>query len=81
MMRWLFIGFCLFFLSGCASRWENSTKRSSEYYTDDRNCQAETGGVSKGIEPGQVRMSYESCMWQLGWRKKQSIWFFDPVSQ
>lgn len=81
IMRWALIGFFVFFLVGCASRWEHSTKRPSEFYTDDRICQSETGDVSKGIEPGKERMSYESCMWQLGWHKKQSVWFFDSVSQ
>ncbi len=81
MMRWVLIGFFALFLSGCASRWEHSTKRTSEFYADDRSCQAETGGASKVIESGGERMSYESCMWQEGWRKKQSIWFFDPAVQ
>lgn len=81
MMRWILIGLCVVFLAGCASRWEHSTKLTSEFYADDRSCQAETGGASKGLEPGRERISYESCMWQQGWRKKQSIWFFDPVSQ
>jgi hypothetical protein len=81
MMRWIWIGCIVFLLGGCASRWEHSTKRPSEFYADDRACQAETGGASKGIEPGQERMSYESCMWQRGWHKKQRIWFFDPVAQ
>ncbi len=81
MMRWVLIGLFVFFLNGCASRWEHSTKRTSEFYVDDRHCQAETGGASKSIEPGQERVSYESCMWDLGWHKKQTIWFFDPVSK
>lgn len=81
MIRWVLLGVCVIFLTGCASRWEHSTKRTSEFYADDQSCQAETGGASKGLEPGLERTSYESCMWQKGWRKKQSIWFFDPVSQ
>ena len=81
MMRWVL--FCLFvvLLCGCASRWEHSTKGVSEFYADDRDCQAETGGASKSLDPGKERMSFESCMWQKGWRKKQSIWFFDPTPQ
>ena len=81
MMRWFLIGFLVFFLSGCVSRWEHSTKRTSEFYDDDRSCQAETGGASVIIEPGGERMSYESCMWEKGWRKKASVWFFDPGDQ
>jgi len=81
MMRWLLVGLFVLFLSGCASRWEHSTKRTSEFYADDRSCQAETGGASKALEPGSERLSYESCMWQKGWHKKQSIWFFDPAVQ
>jgi hypothetical protein len=81
MMRWVMIGLLMVFLSGCASRWEHSTKRTSEYYADDRDCQIESGGAAQGLEPGKERTSFESCMWQKGWRKKQSIWFFDPVVQ
>lgn len=81
MMRWVLVGLFVIFLCGCASRWEHSTKRTSEFYADDRSCQAETGGASKTIEPGSERVSYESCMWQRGWRKKQSVWFFDPAVQ
>lgn len=81
MMRLIVAWVCLLVLAGCASRWEHSTKRPGEFYADDRDCQAETGGVSKGIEPGTERVSYESCMWQKGWHKKQSIWFFNPSSQ
>ena len=81
MIRWVLVGLFILFLSGCASRWEHSTKRTSEFYADDRDCQAETGSASKAIDPRGERMSFESCMWQKGWRKKQSIWFFDPVSQ
>lgn len=79
-MRWLLIGVAVVFLFGCAARWEHSSKRQAEFYPDDRDCQASTGSASSVIEPGQERISYESCMWEKGWRKKQSIWFFDPAS-
>ncbi len=78
MKSWLLIVMCMLMLAGCASRWEHASKLPSEYYADDRDCQAMTGGASRGIEPGQERVSYESCMWEKGWHKKQSIWFFDP---
>ncbi len=81
MMRLVLIGLFLLFLSGCASRWEHSTKRTSEFFEDDRICQAETGGASKAPDPVGERVSYESCMWQQGWRKKQSVWFFDSAGQ
>ena len=81
MMRWFVIGLMMLFVAGCASRWEHSTKRQAEFYADDRVCQGETGGPSQGIEKNQERVSYESCMWQKGWRKKQKIWFFDPSGQ
>lgn len=68
-------------LTGCAARWEHATKRQSEFFADDRECQALTGGAAQGVEPGTPRLSYESCMWERGWHKKQSIWFFDPVAQ
>jgi hypothetical protein len=80
MVRWLMIGVCVLLLTGCASRWEHASKRPSEFYADDRDCQIETGGASKAIEPGSDRMTYESCMWEKGWHKKVSIWFFDPGS-
>lgn len=80
-MRWVFLVLAATFLVGCASRWEHDSKRTSEFYADDRSCQSEAGGASRALEPGQDRVSYESCMWQKGWHKKQSIWFFDPVSQ
>mgnify|MGYP001819337366 CR=1 FL=1 len=80
MLRWLVLGVFVIFLCGCASRWEHSTKRPSEYYADDRECQVDAGGADQGLTPGSDRTSYESCMWQRGWRKKQSIWFFDPPS-
>ena len=81
MMRWVLFGLFVVLLSGCASRWEHATKRTSEFYADDMNCQAATGGASKGLEPLQERVSYENCMWQKGWRKKKSNWFFDPAIQ
>ena len=81
MMRWAVLGFCLLLMSGCVSRWEHSTKRPGEFYIDDRDCQVMAGGASQGLQPGEDRISYESCMWERGWHKKQSIWFFDPVSQ
>ncbi len=81
MMRLVLVCSFLFLLVGCASRWEHATKRTSEFFTDDRNCQSETGSASRAIDPGGERVSYESCMWQKGWHKKQSIWFFDPSEQ
>ena len=81
MVRLLWFGLFVFLLSGCASRWEHSTKGPSEFYADDRDCQAQTGGPTKGIEPRQERVSFESCMWQKGWRNKQSIWFFNPTDK
>lgn len=77
-MKYLIVLLSVLFMVGCASRWEHASKQPSEYYGDDRECQSLTGGASRGIEPGSERMSYESCMWERGWRKKQSIWFFDP---
>lgn len=79
MMRWFLLGLLLVLLCGCASRWEHSEKHQSEFYSDDSDCQVMAGGVSRGIEPGQERVSYESCMWERGWRKKKSVWFFDPA--
>ena len=79
MLRWVLVGLLALFACGCASRWEHSTKLSSEFYADDRDCQVQTGSASQAIEPGQERMSYESCMWDKGWRKKKSVWFFDPT--
>ena len=78
MMRWLMLSVCMVVLIGCASRWEHASKSSNEFYADDRDCQVETGGASKGIDAGSERLSYESCMWQKGWHMKHSIWFFDP---
>ena len=73
------IGLALLLLAGCASRWEHATKRRSDFYADDRECQVVAGGAARGVEAGSVRTSYESCMWERGWHKKSSIWFFDPT--
>ena len=78
MLRWLLLVLAVLFLFGCASRWEHASKMPSEFYADDRECQVVAGGAERGLEPGGERMSYETCMWQKGWRKKQSVWFFDP---
>ena len=80
MMRWFVVGCLVLLMCGCANRWEHSTKRPSEFYADDRECQVEAGGAQQALEHGRdsERTSYESCMWQKGWRKKASIWFFDP---
>jgi hypothetical protein len=79
MLRWLLIGGCVLILCGCVNRWENASKRPSEFYADDRDCQAIAGSASQGLDPGSDRISYESCMWDRGWHKKQTIWFFDPT--
>jgi hypothetical protein len=78
MLRWFLVVLCALVVTGCASKWEHSSKASSEFYSDDRECQVAAGGADRGLTPGSERTSYESCMWQKGWRKKQSIWFFDP---
>lgn len=78
MMRWFVVGVLMVLLCGCASRWEHSTKRPAEFYADDRECQVVTGDASQAIEPRQERVTYEGCMWDKGWRKKRSVWFFDP---
>jgi hypothetical protein len=80
-MRQLAIGLMFLLLAGCASRWEHAEKRRVDFYADDRDCQVVAGGASQGVEPGKARVSYESCMWDRGWRKKRTIWFFDPVEQ
>ena len=77
-MKKLAVIVALLLLAGCAARWQHDSKRRSEFYADDRECQVISGGASRGVEPGGERVSYESCMWERGWRKKQSIWFFDP---
>ena len=77
-MRSLVLILALLFLAGCAARWEHATKRRSEFFVDDRECQVISGGASQMVEPGTERVSYESCMWDRGWHKKKSIWFFDP---
>ena len=65
-------------LAGCANRWEHPSKRKSEFYTDDRECQQAAGSATEAVEPRTERVSYESCMWERGWTKKRSIWFFEP---
>lgn len=79
-MRHLAVMLALLLLVGCAARWEHDTKRRSEFYADDRECQVISGSASQVVEPGTERVSYESCMWERGWRKKQSFWFFDPAA-
>jgi hypothetical protein len=81
MTRLLLLGFLSLLLVACASRWQNDSKLPSEFYADDRECQARSGEVTAGIEPGSERLSYESCMWEKGWHKKKTIWFFDPAVQ
>lgn len=78
-MKKLALLLALVMLSGCASRWEHATKRRSDFYSDDRECQVLAGGASQAVEPGGERLSYESCMWERGWHKKRTIWFFDPA--
>ncbi len=68
-------------LAGCASRWEHATKRPSEFYADDQDCQQIAGSASMAVDPLKERTSYESCMWERGWRKKNTIWFFDPAGK
>lgn len=79
-MKNLAVILALLLLAGCAARWEHDSKRRSEFYADDRECQVISGGASQVVEPGTERVSYESCMWERGWRKKKSIWFFDPAA-
>jgi len=81
MRHVLILTVCVLMLAGCASRWEHDTKRRAQFYADDRDCQQTTGGASQMVEPGRERLSYESCMWEKGWRKKRTIWFFDPVGK
>jgi hypothetical protein len=80
LRRYLLLAGLLLLLSACASRWEHSTKRTSEFYADDQACQVASGGASRALEPGLERTSYESCMWDKGWRKKKGVWFFDPTA-
>lgn len=68
-MRKLAMVLALLLLSGCAVRWEHSTKSRSDFYKDDRECQVVSGGAASGVEPGRERVSYESCMWERGWHK------------
>lgn len=77
-MRWLLLCLPVLFLVACSSDWVHSSKTTADFYAEDAECQAMTGGASMGIEPGTERISYESCMWDKGWRKKKAIWFFDP---
>jgi hypothetical protein len=81
VMKLLAIGLTLLLLAGCANRWEHSTKRRSDFYVDDQECQVLSGGASQAVEPGRERISYESCMWERGWHKKHTVWFFDPADQ
>lgn len=81
MSRLLLILLAVTLLAGCASRWEHATKRQADFYTDDLDCQSIAGGASEGIEPGRERISYETCMWERGWRKKATFWFFNPADQ
>ena len=78
MKQIIMSGLVLLIMTGCASRWEHASKSSSAFFEDDRDCQVVSGGASQSIEPGVERTSYESCMWERGWRKKRTIWFFDP---
>jgi hypothetical protein len=78
MPRLLFCFVLILFLAGCANRWDHPTKRQSEFYADDRECQQMAGSATEAVEPRTERVSYESCMWERGWKKKRSIWFFDP---
>ena len=70
----------LVLLAGCAASWEHDTKRRSEFYADDHECQLLSGGAAQPVETGGERGSYESCMWERGWRKKSTFWFFDPTA-
>lgn len=81
MMRAMLCVLLVLFLTGCAARWEHETKRRSQFYADDRECQVSSGGASQVVEPGTERVSYESCMFERGWHKKRTIWFFDPVER
>ena len=80
-MKILAILLALVMLSGCAARWEHATKRRSDFYSDDHECQVLAGGAAQGLDTGRERVSYESCMWERGWHKKRTIWFFDPTEQ
>lgn len=80
-MNKLLILLALLMLAGCAARWEHASKRRAELAADDRACQVISGGAAQIVEPGRERQSYESCMWERGWRKQNRFWFFDPVDQ
>jgi len=79
MVRYIILLFGLSLLSACASHWEHPTKLPSEFRADDQACQLISGGASRSLEPGRGdRQGYENCMWDKGWRKTNTIWFFDP---
>ncbi|MBW2452109.1 MAG: hypothetical protein JRF07_07145 [Deltaproteobacteria bacterium] len=78
MVRFIILLCVLLFLGGCANRWQHPTKRPSEFYADDRECQQIAGSATEAVDPRTERVSYESCMWDKGWTKKSKIWFFDP---
>ena len=79
MLRILGITVLVVTLTGCMQKWEHTSKRLSEFYADDRECQLIVGGAYQSVEPGRGEsQSYEHCMWERGWRKKNTIWFFDP---
>jgi hypothetical protein len=81
LMKYLAIGLTILLLAGCYPRWEHADKRRADFYADDRECQVISGGASQPVEPGRERTSYESCMWERGWHKQRTIWFFDPPDQ
>lgn len=78
MLRFVCCVGVLILMMGCVNRWESPTKRPSEFYADDRECQQLAGSASEPVDPLRPRVSYESCMWDKGWTKKRKIWFFDP---
>ncbi len=79
MLRMLAVSVLVVCIAGCMPQWEHTSKRPSEFYPDDRECQMITGGAYQTTEPGRGEFqSYEDCMWERGWRKKNTIWFFDP---
>lgn len=77
-MKKLALLLALLLLAGCA-KWEHASKRRSDFSADDRECQVIAGGASQAVETGRERVSYESCMWERGWHKQQTFWFFDPA--
>ncbi len=79
MWRYLAFLFLIAVLAGCSSHWEHMSKRPSEFAADDRECQLLSGSPALTQEPGRGQwQSYENCMWERGWRKTNTIWFFDP---